>query len=214
MMSEYEDSVNQNEKLFARIAAIFGDKTMMDSLSPSQRRLVDDRYKSFVRNGAKLSAADKTRLSKINTRLASLFTDFSQNVLDDEQDYVTWINDKSELAGLPDSVVSAMANAAKERAGKKSKTWGDGPSSGEWAVTNTRSSMEPFLTYAGHRSLREKVWRTYYNRGDNGDAHDNNAIIAEILKLRAREPNCWATQHTRTGVWSRRWQRSRRPPWI
>ncbi len=185
MLSEFEDSVNQNEQLFARISAVYEDQAAMDALSPSQQRLVEDRYKSFVRNGAKLSADDKAKLSKINTRLASLFTDFSQNVLDDEQDYVTWIESEEDLKGLPESIVDAMESAAQERANKKSKTWGEGPASGSWAVTNTRSSMEPFLTYADSRPLREKVWRTYYNRGDNGDEHDNNAIIAEILKLRA-----------------------------
>jgi peptidyl-dipeptidase Dcp len=95
-------------------------------------------------------------------------------VLADEQGYVTWIEDKTDLTGLPDSVVSAMASAAKNR-GKE----------GQWAVTNTRSSMDPFLSYASNRKLREKVWRNYYSRGDNGDTHDNNTIISEILKLRA-----------------------------
>ena len=144
-------------------------------LNLAQRRLVDDRYKTFLRKGAKLDAAQKARLSQINTRLARLFTDFSQNVLEDEKGYVTWIDDEAALAGLPESVVSAMAAAAEER----------GNQGGKWAVTNTRSSMDPFLTYADNRDLREKVWRNYYNRGDNGDQFDNNKIIAEILKLRA-----------------------------
>ena len=172
-LAEFADSVTQNEKLFARISAVYeGDA--MQQLSASQRRLVEDRYGSFVRKGARLNQTDKARLSQMNQRLASLFTEFKKNVLEDEQNYVTWIEDEAALEGLPDSVVSAMANAAKER-GKPD----------QWAVTNTRSSMGPFLTYADNRQLREKVWRTYYNRGDNGDKHDNNAIIAEILKLRA-----------------------------
>jgi len=172
-LAEQQDKVIQNEKLFARIAAVY-ESDAKDKLTLAQKRLVDDRYRQFVRQGAKLGHADKARLSRINKRLASLFTDFSQNVLADEQGYVTWIEDKTDLAGLPDSVVSAMASAAKNR-GKK----------GQWAVTNTRSSMDPFLSYANNRTLREKVWRTYYNRGDNGDSHDNNTIISEILKLRA-----------------------------
>ncbi len=174
MLAEYEDSITQDEKLFARISAVY-EGGEMERLTEAQRRMVDDRYKSFVRKGARLSSEDKKTLSQINQRLATLFADFSQNVLDDEQNYVTWIDNKADLAGLPDSVISGMASAAKERA-----------RAGMWAVTNTRSSMEPFLTYADNRQLREKVWRTYYDRGDNGDAKDNNAIIAEILKLRAK----------------------------
>lgn len=172
-LAEYEDSITQNEQLFARIAAVY-ESDEMQQLSEAQRRLVDDRFKEFVRHGARLSLEDKRKLSQINQRLATLFADFSQNVLDDEQDYVTWIEDESDLDGLPESVISAMASAANER-GRE----------GQWAVTNTRSSMDPFLTYANNRELREQVWRTYYNRGDNGDEHDNNTIIAEILKLRA-----------------------------
>ena len=172
-LSQHEDSIMQNAQLFARIEAIHDERDSLD-LSAAERRLLEKLYKEFVRKGAKLDSSDKARLSQINTRLARLFTDFSQNVLDDEQAYVTWIDDRADLAGLPDSVVSAMAGAAKDRG-----------QDGKWAVTNTRSSMDPFLTYADNRALREKVWRTYYNRGDNGDARDNNAIIAEILKLRA-----------------------------
>ncbi len=172
-LAKFGDSITQNEKLFARIAAV-SESQEAKNLSLAQKRLLKDRYESFVRRGAKLSTSEKAKLSQINQRLASLFTDFGQNVLADEQAYVTWIEDRKNLAGLPDSVVSAMANAAKQR-----------DKGGKWAVTNTRSSMDPFLTYADSRSLREKVWKTYYNRCDNGDANDNNAIIAEILKLRA-----------------------------
>lgn len=174
-LTEYEDRVTQNEKLFARIAAVYeSEKSNGKELSLARKRLLDDRYKDFVRRGAKLNASDKAKLSQINKRLATLFTNFSQNVLADEKDYVTWLDDKADLAGLPDSIMAAMASAAKQRG-----------QDGKWAVTNTRSSMDPFLTYAKNRRLREKVWRTYYNRGDNGDSHDNNAIIAEIVKLRA-----------------------------
>ena len=102
--------------------------------------MVDDTYKTFLRKGAKLKRSDKAKLSQMNTRLARLFTDFSQNVLADEKGYVTWIKDKSELGGLPESVIAAMANAAKDR----------GNQGGDWAITNTRSSMDPFLTYSSN----------------------------------------------------------------
>jgi peptidyl-dipeptidase Dcp len=173
-LAEFDDWVTQNERLFKRIESIYeGDQRRQ--LNPAQQRLVEDRYKNFVRSGAKLSQRDKDTLAQINKRLASLFTDFSQNVLAEEQGYVTWITDESDLAGLPESIIAGMASAAEER-GKP----------GQWAVTNTRSSMEPFLTYAANRKLREQVWRNYYSRGEHGDEHDNLGIIAEILRLRAR----------------------------
>ena len=113
-LAEYEDSVRQNKQLFGRVAAVYeGDE--LSQLSPAEQRLVDDHYKDFVRNGAKLNDDDKRKLSQINQRLATLFADFSQNVLDDEQDYVTWIDNEADLDGLPESIVAAMANAAKER---------------------------------------------------------------------------------------------------
>ncbi|WP_231690858.1 M3 family metallopeptidase [Aureliella helgolandensis] len=171
--TKHSDQVIQNSGLFKRIAAVYEGEEFK-SLNPAQQRLTEDYYKRFVRQGAKLSESDKTRLSKINQRLANLFTDFSQNVLADEEGYVTWIEDASSLAGLPENLISAMAAAAKEK-GQPAK----------WAITNTRSSMDPFLTYSANRELRQQVWTTYYNRGDNGDEHDNNAIISEILKLRA-----------------------------
>ena len=172
-LAAYQDSVNQNLKLFQRIESVY-ESEQMKSLDTAQKRLVTDYYKRFVRNGAKLDDQQKEHLSEINQRLATLFTLFSQNVLADEESYVTWVDNATDLAGLPEDVRYAMASAARER-GRND----------QWAITNTRSSMDPFLTYANNRDLREKVWRTYYSRGDNGDSHDNNKIISEILKLRA-----------------------------
>ncbi|MEZ6092275.1 MAG: M3 family metallopeptidase [Pirellulaceae bacterium] len=176
-LAAYQDSITQNEKLFARIEAVY-QSDQRDKLSLAQRRLLDDRYRNFVRQGAKLEPEAKKKLSQINMRLASLFTDFSQNVLHDEQAYVTWVTDKDDLAGLPNRSLPPWPSAAKER-GKPD----------QWAVLNTRSSMDPFLTYVDNRKLREEVWRTYYNRGDNGDEYDNNTLIAEILRLRRTRAN-------------------------
>ena len=175
-LSKHSDSNMQNEKLFARVVAVFeGDE--MKSLSTAQKRLVDDRYKSFVRQGAKLGTDSKRKLSEINSQLAGLFTQFSQNVLADESKTIA-VTSPAELEGLPESVVDAMAAAGRE--GAK-----EGDKSSQWVINNTRSSMEPVLTYAKNRDLREKVWRTYYSRGDNGDERDNNQLITAILKLRA-----------------------------
>jgi len=172
-LAAFADQITQNEKLFKRIAAVY-DAREKGSLTPEQKRLVWLDYTNFVRAGARLDAAAKKRLSEINQRLASLYTKFSQNLLADETDYVLYLDKEADLAGLPESLRSGAAAAAEQRGQK-----------GKWAITNTRSSMEPFLTYAGRRDLREKVWKTYYSRGDHGDAHDNNAIITEVLKLRA-----------------------------
>ena len=169
-LAAHSDETLQNEKLFARIEAVYEGRA---KLTPEQQRLTWVYWNRFVRAGAKLSPADKKRVAQINQELAALFTSFSQNLLADETDYVLYLRTESELAGLPDDVRAAAAVAAEER-GKK----------GEWAILNTRSSMDPFLTYSSRRDLREKVWRTYYSRGDNGDAKDNNANIKKILKLR------------------------------
>lgn len=178
-LSQYSDSIIQNEKLFRRIEAVYlGDE--MKTLSPPQKRLVDDRYKTFVRKGAKLTGEDKAKLSQINMRLARLFTDFNQNVLEDEKRYVTWIDDPADLAGLPESTIAAMASAAAAQPA----TDGQPAAKGRWAVTNTRSSMDPFLTYAANRSLRETVWRNFYSRCDHNDEFDNKGIIREIVGLR------------------------------
>ncbi len=172
-LAAFADEITQNEKLFQRIAAVY-DSPEKAKLTPEQQRLTWRYYTDFVRAGAKLEGEAKKRLADINQRLASLYTSFSQNVLADEENYTVVLESEEELAGLPGSVRSGAAAAAETRGLK-----------GKWVITNTRSSMEPFLTYSDRRELREKVWRNYVGRGDNGDAHDNNAIISEVLKLRA-----------------------------
>src|SRR5262245_60318134 len=162
-LAAFGDQITQNEKLFRRMAAVY-DARETSGLTPEQKRLVWLDYTNFVRAGAKLDAASKKRVAEINQRLASLYTKFSQDVLADEGDYVTVLETEADLAGLPPSV-RAAASAAAEQRGQK----------GKWAVLNTRSSVEPFLTYSGRRDLREKVWRTFTSRGDNGDAHDTKA---------------------------------------
>jgi peptidyl-dipeptidase Dcp len=171
-LAEFRTKIRQNEALFDRIKSIYEGEEM-ESLRPDQQRLVWLVYDGFARNGATLEGEAKERYAAITQRLAKLHTKFSNNVLADEEGYVTYLTE-NQLSGLPDSLVKAAAAAATER--------GHG---GEYAITNTRSSMDPFLTNSEERDLREKVWRTYYSRGDNGDEHDNNALIPEILALRS-----------------------------
>ncbi|MFM7627363.1 MAG: M3 family metallopeptidase [Gammaproteobacteria bacterium] len=172
-LAAFRDRITQNDKLFKRIAAVYDTRTTT-GLTPEQQRLTWLTYTNFVRAGAKLDPAAKTRLAAINQSLAGLFTRFSQNLLGDEGGRYTVLTGEAELAGLPDSLRDGYA-ADAERRGQK----------GRWVVANTRSSVEPFLTWSTRRDLREKVWREFVNRGDNGDARDNNAIIGEILQLRA-----------------------------
>lgn len=171
-LAAHQDRVLQNAALFARIDAVYKRREAL-ALSAEQSRLTWRYWNRFVRAGARLSASDKARVAAINEELAGLFTRFNQNLLADETDYVHFLEEK-DLGGLPPDVRAAAAAAALERGRKNA-----------WAILNTRSSVDPFLTYADSRNLREKVWRVFYSRGDNGDAHDNNAIIRQILKLRA-----------------------------
>jgi peptidyl-dipeptidase Dcp len=172
VLSAFGDEITQNEKLFARIKAVYdGRKTAM--LTPVQDRLLEVTYRNFTRRGAALGAAQKQRLKEINQKLASLFTTFSQNQLADEESGMVVLDQEDDLAGLPDGI-KASAKAAADSKGQL----------GKWAITNTRSSAEPFLTYSTRRALREQVWRMWISRGDHAGAHDNKPIITQILALR------------------------------
>jgi peptidyl-dipeptidase Dcp len=172
-LAAFNDQITQNEALFKRIEAVYNspDKAKW---TPEQQRLAWLYYTNFVRAGARLDKEAKAKLSAINQKLAGLFTRFGQNVLFEESNQSVVLKSEAELAGLPQSVRDAAAEAA---ATKKQP--------GVWLINNTRSSVDPFLTYSDRRDLREKVWRMFVSRGDNGDEHDNNAIITEILQLRA-----------------------------
>tara|TARA_B100001063_G_scaffold236221_1_gene255696 strand:+ start:63 stop:2249 length:2187 start_codon:yes stop_codon:yes gene_type:complete len=170
-LSAFSTKIIQNEKLFARVKAVY-ESDEMKQLTPEEQRVTWMRYNRFARNGATLDGEAKKRYAEINQELATLHTQFSNNVLADEENYVTYITE-DQLDGLPASFVTAAKAAADARG-----------ESGKYAITNTRSSIDPFLTYSTNRELREKVWRTYYNRGDNGDTFDNNDIIKRILTLR------------------------------
>lgn len=172
-LAAFYDRVYQDEKLFARIAAVY-EARESSGLTPEQQRLSWLVYTNFVRAGAKLDAAAKGQLSAINQRLAELTTAFSQNLLACETNEVVFLTEEADTAGLPDDAKAAAAEAAAAR-GK----------AGQWAILNTRSSVDPFLAFSTRRDLREKVWRMFVGRGDGG-AHDNNKIITETLQLRAR----------------------------
>ncbi|MBL7472238.1 M3 family metallopeptidase [Robertkochia sediminum] len=171
VFSEYQSKITQNEKLFGRIKAVY-EASQENPLPAEQQRVAELTYLQFAMNGAELDAEKKERYAAINKELSSLYTKFANNVLHDEENYVTFLTE-DQLGGLPEDFVKAAARTAADKGQE-----------GKYAITNTRSSMDPFLTFSTERALREQVWRNYYSRGDNGDEYDNNKIIAEILKLR------------------------------
>jgi peptidyl-dipeptidase Dcp len=172
-LAAFNDQITQNEALFKRIEAVYNSPEKA-KLNAEQQRVTWLYYTNFVRAGARLNADAKKRLSQINQQLAGLYTKFSQNVLAEETDQFLVLKSEDELAGLPQSLRDAAAAAAETK-----------KQPGTWVIMNTRSSIDPFLTYSDRRDLREKAWRMFVNRGDNGGEHDNNAIITEILQLRA-----------------------------
>jgi peptidyl-dipeptidase Dcp len=173
IMSKFDDEVIQNDPLFQRIKVVY-EAREKSGLTGEQQRLVDVFYREFTRQGAGLDEKKKERLREINAKLATLFTNFRHNQLADEENYKLVIDKESDLDGLSDSLRADAAALAKAKGLQ-----------GKWVIANTRSSMEPFLTFATNRDLRQKGWVMWTRRGDNGDEHDNKATIKEILKLRA-----------------------------
>ncbi len=195
-LAAFSDRITQNAALFRRIDAVFNspDKAR---LSPEQQRLVWLYHTTFVRAGARLDDAARKRVADINERLATLFTVFSQNVLADEASRYLVLESDADLSGLPRFVRDAAAAAAASR-----------ELTGKWVIANARSAMEPFLSFSSRRDLRQRAWRLFVRRGDNGDAHDNNRAIAEILALRAERAKLlgyashahWRVENTMAGT--------------
>ncbi|SKB39923.1 peptidyl-dipeptidase Dcp [Salegentibacter holothuriorum] len=170
-ISEYSSKISQNKALFERIKTVY-ENSQENPLPAPEQRVIDLIYEEFAMEGANLNKEDKERYAEINKELSELYTKFSNNVLAEEENYIVYLTE-DQLSGLPESYVKAAASTAEANG-----------ETGKYAVTNTRSSMDPFLTYSDERELREKVWRNYYSRGDNDDEFDNNEVIKKILKLR------------------------------
>ena len=169
--ADYSAKITQNQRLFSRLQTIHQD-SQKTPLADDQQRVVDLIYKSFEMNGAALDSISKARYAAINRELSSLYTTFSNNVLHDEENYTTFLTE-DQLDGLSDGYIKSAARMATAKGQE-----------GKYAITNTRSSMDPFLTFSTNRELRKKVWTNYYSRGDNNDEYDNKEIIAKILQLR------------------------------
>ena len=169
--SDMSAKISQNKTLFARVKKVYQD-SLKKPLDSDQQRLTLTTYEGFAMSGADLDPETQKKFAAISKELGKIYNKFSNNVLHDEEGYVTYLS-KDQLSGLPESFTKAAAKMAADR-----------DNEGKYAVTNTRSSMDPFLTFSDERDLRKTVWTNYYSRGDNGDEYDNNDLIAKILKLR------------------------------
>ncbi len=175
LLSEQTDYIMLNEGLFERVKAVYEAKETLN-LNKEQAKLLEETYKSFVRGGANLNKEQKAELSRINKELGLAELQFSKNVLDATNAYQKWIEDESELAGLPESVKQAAAEAAKA-AGQE----------GKWLFTVQKSSFLPVLQYSDNRELRKELLMAYTSLANHDDNLDNKAVINKIMKLRVQQ---------------------------
>jgi len=174
MLSKHNDDIYLNELLFKKIKYVYDNKSEA-GLTTEQNMLLDKNYKAFVRGGANLSDEAKEELRKLNEELSMLSLNFGENVLKETNAYELLIDDENDLAGLPESVVQTAAEEAESR-GYEDK----------WLFTIHKPSMIPFLQYAKNRNLREKIYRAYFMKGDNGNEFDNKKIISRMTALRVK----------------------------
>ncbi len=172
-VAAFSDEVLLNADLFGRIRTVWENRES-ENLNEEELFMLDNLYKSFVRNGALLGPEDQEKLKKLNQELSVLTVRFSQNVLAETNDFRLVIDNEADLKGLPGSVITTAAEMANA----------DGME-GKWVFTTQKPSMIPFLQYADNRDLRKKLYDAYLNRGNNGNEFDNNKIVADIVRLRA-----------------------------
>lgn len=172
LMAAHSDNINLNEKLFQKVNSLWQNKAQLN-LGTEEAKLLENAYKRFARNGAKLDESAKNRLRQINAELSLLSVNFGQNILVDTNGFEMLIDKKDDLIGLPESIVQAAAESAK------SKGYDE-----KWLFTIQNSSVMPFLQYSANRALREKMYKAYKNRGNNGGANDNNENAIKLANLR------------------------------
>ena len=172
LLSKNSDDILLNERLFERIKRVYENREK-ESLTPEQKRLTEIYYKRFFRNGAALPQGMKDRLRKINEELGLLELKFSDNVLAENNAFQMVLDKREELAGLPEGVVSGAAEAAQERG-----------LTGKWVFTLHKPSLLPFLTYSDRRDLRERLYRGYFEKGNNNNTLDNKTVLVKIANLR------------------------------
>jgi len=172
LFSKHRDDISLNDKLFERVKSVYENRDKFD-LTPEESKLLEDEYIGFIRNGIGLSSEDKEKLRKLNGQLSMLSVRFGENLLKETNAFTLVIENEQDLSGLPEGVRAQAASAAQARGME-----------GKWLFTLQAPSYFPFLTYADNRSLREKMFRGYMLRGNNGNDNDNNQIVADIVRLR------------------------------
>ncbi|WP_353132800.1 M3 family metallopeptidase, partial [Pseudopedobacter sp.] len=172
-LSQHNDDIFLNQELFKRVNQVH-DNISKEKLTSEEARLLDKTYKAFVRSGASLDEKSKEQLRKINQELSSLTVKFGQNLLKEVNAYELVIDNKQDLAGLPEGLISNAAKTAKESNLK-----------GKWKFTLHNPSVMPFLEYADNRKLRAQIYKAYTHKGDNNNEFDNNENVAKMVALRA-----------------------------
>ena len=174
-LSAHRDNIYLNEKLFARVKALWDKKETL-GLNLEQAKILDNSYKDFVRSGANLSDSDKAILRKINGELSLASLKYGQNILAETNKYELVIDSKKDLAGLPQGLIDAAAADAKAK-GKE----------GKWVFTLSNSSVMPFLQYSSNRELRKQIWNAYQTKGNHDDELDNKKNAVELANLRGQK---------------------------
>lgn len=175
LLARHRDDILLNEKLFARIKAVY-EQHNRSGLSDEQKTLLDRYYKDFIRGGANLNEESKAEIRRINEELSVLSIQFDDNVLEENNRFELVLSNESELTGLPENVKAAAALTASERGHE-----------GKWVFTLHKPSLIPFLQYADRRDLRETIFKAYIERGNRGDDLDNNKLVSRTAALRARK---------------------------
>ncbi|MEG2332767.1 MAG: M3 family metallopeptidase, partial [Bacteroides sp.] len=172
LLSAHGDDISLNAALFARVKQVY-DRRNVFNLNPEQTKLLEETYKGFVRGGANLDEAGQARLRELNTEISMLQLTFGQNMLKETNAYQLVIDQKKDLAGLPESLIASAAEVAKA-AGKE----------GKWVFTLQNPSVMPFLQYADNRELRRQIYNAYINRCNNGNEQDNKEVVKKLINCR------------------------------
>jgi peptidyl-dipeptidase Dcp len=176
-ITKHKDDINLNEDLFKRVKAVYEKKESL-GLNTEQNKLLDKYYKTFVRGGINLEENVKEEFRKINEEIALLTLNFGENILKETNKFELVVDNEEDLEGLPESSIAGAFDTAKEKGYE-----------GKWVFTIHKPSMIPFLQYSTKRDLREKIYRAYFMKGNNGDELDNKEIINKVINLRLKRAN-------------------------